>query len=138
MIKAILPPRGTDRWGSGDYGAPRRGRPHNGIDYACHPGAQILAVKAGTVTKIGYPYSSGIGAAGTEKPFRYVEVRDIAGFSARYFYVSPTVLPGDTVTEGQVIGTVQHLTARYAGITNHVHLEILDPNSEYINPEHYV
>jgi hypothetical protein len=43
---------------------------------------------------------------------------------ARVFYVDPTIQLGASVALGQPIGTAHTLQRRYAGITDHVHLEI--------------
>lgn len=127
MITAKLKKRGTDKWGSGEFGASRGDRTHNGIDYACEPGTQICAPCGGEVTKLGYPY-------GDDLSFRYVEITDIEGRRHRIFYVEPTVEVGSRVAEGWVIGKSQKLWARYPGITEHVHYEVM-LGDEYLDPE---
>ena len=123
--------RGTDRWGSGAFGASRGSRTHNGLDYAACPGDLCLPVKPGTVTKVGYPYSDNLS-------FRYVEVTDEDSYRARYFYIDPAVGLGEEVGTDTPLGTVQSLNKRYEGITDHVHLEVIAPVGNFIDPEEYI
>lgn len=125
-----LSKRGVDSYGSGEYGASRGKRTHNGIDYVCEVGSEIYPIANGIVTKIGYPY-------GDDLSYKYVQV-SASGLNYRYFYVEPCVLKGQTVSTNTVIGTAQNLDRRYAGITPHIHLEVKDDNKEYYNPEEIV
>lgn len=131
MLKFIAPERGTDRHGSGAWQARRGKRRHRGIDYAAPPGAQCLAVEAGTVTKLGYAYRDDLS-------YRYVEVTDALGYRARYFFVHPIVRVGAHVMPDDPLGTVQSLDRRYPGITEHVHFEVWNPDGERIHPETYM
>tara|TARA_R110000765_G_scaffold197276_1_gene303031 strand:+ start:127 stop:513 length:387 start_codon:yes stop_codon:yes gene_type:complete len=124
-MKAKLVIRGHDAHGAGHWGAPRGEREHRGIDYACPVGMLILPIKEGMVTKIGYPYP--------DSDYRYVQVTE-EGYDWRYFYLNPAVELNQYVDTETPIGSVQDLTTRYAGITNHCHLEI-KKRGEYINPK---
>lgn len=128
MLRVTCPMRGTDPHGSGAWQAPRGGRKHNGIDYAAASGSTVLSLTFGRVTKLGYPYSDDLS-------YRYVEVTDAHGKRVRYFYVEPAVEEGQEVNLNDPIGHVQSLRGRYPGITEHVHLEIIDEHGEYLNPE---
>ncbi len=130
MIRAILPHRGTDDYGSGEFGAPRGDRTHKGIDYACYPGTVIESGVYGTVTKLGYPYAEAL-------QYRYVEVTDSLRQRHRYFYVDPSVDVGEKVMAGDSIGVSQDIAAHYTNgvMKNHVHYEILDHNGDPVNPE---
>lgn len=129
MIKAVLPKRTTDRWGSGAFGASRGERIHNGIDYRVLPGSQILSPVKGEVTKLGYCY-------GDDLKYRYVEVTDKDGLQHRIFYIRPTDIEvGMIVGEGAVIGIAQNLGPRYPDITPHVHYEVKDKEGRFLNPE---
>lgn len=128
MIKLTTPERGIDDFGSGAFGASRGSRTHNGIDYCAQPNSLVYPVSAGTVTKLGYPYSDNLN-------FRYVQVTDDNGYDWRYFYVKPTVDVGDIVTRDDVIGWVQNLDVRYKGITPHIHLEVKNPDGTFVNPK---
>jgi murein DD-endopeptidase MepM/ murein hydrolase activator NlpD len=92
------------------------------------PNQNVVAVMGGTVTRIGYPYADDLS-------YRYVEIHAPNGYTVRELYVSPgeEIVVGSQVTAGQIIGSVQDLTTRYIGITNHVHVEIRF-NGDYINP----
>ena len=136
MIKAILVERGTDDWGSGAYGASRgKKKKHNGVDYACYPGSGIVSRTAGHVTFLGLPYAN--------EHYRYVQVTDHLGRDHRYFYVFPSVLRGEYVEAGQVIGFAQDIASKYSTpqkiMKNHIHYEIklggshLDPEEVTIN-----
>lgn len=115
-------PRGHDAFGDGFFGARRDGgnRDHEGVDYIAVAGQAVHAPMSGYVTKIGYAY-----AGDTE--LKFVEITNPAlGYAARAFYVTPGVEVGQTVRLGQPIGTVESLQGHYPGITDHVHLEVLD------------
>ena len=75
---------------------------------------------AGKVTKIGLPYK------GNSK-IKYVEITSPLGYVVREFYVDPltSIRVGSNVATGQPIGNHQSLNARYPGITEHVHVEIM-------------
>jgi len=129
----VSPPlRGTDVWGSGAFGASRAGgsRIHRGIDLACQPESEVLAVSAGTITKIGYPYADA-------PTYRYVEITTSTKARERYFYVEPLVEIGEDVEEGGMIGTTQCLGTRYPGITEHFHFEVIR-GTDYLNPHDYL
>lgn len=118
--------RECDKWGCGHYGASRGDRTHNGIDIVCVPGDPAFCLNRGIVTKVGYPYSDDLS-------FRYVEITD-SGYRWRYFYVEPIVNKGDEVEAYTQIGAHQPLGTRYPGITEHVHLEVIAPDGNYIDP----
>jgi len=124
-MKALLALRTHDNFGSGEYGASRGTRTHNGEDFACLVGAGIFPVTAGKVTKIGYPY-------GDDKTFRYVQVT-LDDHDYRYFYIDPIVRVGDVVGTNTIIGFVQDLDKRYKGITPHCHFEV-KVNGKHIDP----
>lgn len=133
MIKANLPKRGQDAWGSGAFGASRGTRKHKGIDYCCYPDTEITSHVTGVVTKLGYPYSDDLS-------FRYVEITTVNKLRHRFFYVEPTVEKADLISKGQVIGIAQNISSRYRdpgrpAMTNHVHYEILEQDGTPIDPE---
>jgi peptidoglycan LD-endopeptidase LytH len=121
--------RGNDTFGSGDFGASRDGgkREHEGVDYVIAPGAAVHAPISGEVARLGYAYRG-------EGGYRIVEiVNSETKIKARVLYVAPTVEVGDVVVAGQEIGAAQDLNARYPGITNHVHVELRDPQQRLID-----
>ena len=111
----------SDKWGDGNWDAPRKTRLHKGIDYSSKSGAtKVLAPASGIIDKLGFCYSD-------DPSFRYVQIRSDAGFVIRLLYVMPLKKIKDKVTQGEVVGVVQSLDSRYKGITTHVHTEIRIP-----------
>jgi murein DD-endopeptidase MepM/ murein hydrolase activator NlpD len=116
-------PREHDAYGYGAFGASRDGgsRRHEGVDFIAEAGQAVVAPLSGYVTKIGYAYAS-------DRNLRFVEITNPAlRYAARVFYIEPTVEVGDTVAVGRPIGEAYSLQRKYpGGMTDHVHLEILD------------
>jgi murein DD-endopeptidase MepM/ murein hydrolase activator NlpD len=98
-------------------------------------GSKVLAVSKGKVTKVGYPYNPSDSEKGH---LRYVEIKDDNGYKVRYLYVSPSIWVNTLVKEGMVIGEAQGLTEIYKDITDHIHIEVKDPNGDFIDPEEYL
>jgi murein DD-endopeptidase MepM/ murein hydrolase activator NlpD len=122
-------PRGHDGFGDGQFGARRDGgaREHEGVDYVATPGQDVQAPISGYVTKIGYAYAG-------SSDLKFVEISNPAlGYVARAFYVDPGVEVGQTVRLGEIIGQDQSLQGHYPGITDHVHLEVMEPGGERVN-----
>lgn len=129
MITAILPQRGLDSHGSGDWQASRAGgrRKHKGVDWLVPVGATVLSVVSGRVTKLGYPYADDLS-------YRYVEVTDPGGSRYRVYYIEPLVALNEAVYANRTpIGVAQDLGQRYPGIPNHVHSEI-KRGSRHVDP----
>jgi len=129
-VISYLPPRISDKWGQGHFQAPRGYGEHNGEDLLCYPSTIITSLTDGHVSKIGYPYSDDLS-------YRYVEVTN-KNKRFRYFYVNPKISLNETVFKGTKIGVAQDITARYEGIGNHIHLEIIEDNTRYIDPKPYL
>jgi murein DD-endopeptidase MepM/ murein hydrolase activator NlpD len=122
-------PRGHDDFGDGQFGARRDGgaREHEGVDYVAQAGQDVAAPISGYVTKIGYAYAG-------SSDLKFVEITNPAlGYVARAFYVTPDVEVGQAVHLGETIGRDQSLQKHYPGITNHVHLEVMEPGGERVN-----
>lgn len=121
--------RADDAFGSGHFGASRDGgaRQHEGVDYKSEPGEVVKAPISGYVTHIGFAYPD-------DPSLRYIQISNPAiGYVARVFYTQPGVKEGQAVALGQPIGRAQSLQGRYAGITNHVHLEIAKARGDKID-----
>jgi murein DD-endopeptidase MepM/ murein hydrolase activator NlpD len=115
-------PREADAYGEGRFHAVRDGgeREHEGVDYVATPGQAVAAPISGYVAKIGFAYAD-------DQTLRFVEIDNPAlNLMARVFYVDPTVEVGDAVAVGRPIGQAHSLQRRYAGITDHVHLELAE------------
>ena len=112
--------RSCDDFGCGAFGSSRDGgaRRHEGVDYDASAGQAVDAPISGFVSKIGEAYVD-------DGRYRFVEITNPAlRYTARVFYVDPSVSDGQAVHLGQAIGVAHSLQPRYPGITNHVHLEI--------------
>lgn len=121
--------RGVDAFGSGVFGAVRDAgkRRHQGVDYVAAAGAAVRAPITGRVSRLGYAYRGNTA-------LRFVEiVNPDTKFSARVLYVAPSVAIGDDIVAGEEIGVTQDISARYPGITNHVHVELRDANRRLID-----
>jgi murein DD-endopeptidase MepM/ murein hydrolase activator NlpD len=115
-------PRAHDDFGDGQFGASRDGgaREHEGVDYTGVAGQAVKAPLSGFVTKIGWAYEN-------DHRLKFVEITNPAlGFQGRVFYVDPSVQVGDLVAVGDEIGVLDSLQRRYPGITDHVHLEMIE------------
>ena len=117
MLIVRCPIRGTDKHGSGHWGASRGRRKHKGVDPAAYAGSVVYSPVIGVVTKLGYPYADDLS-------YRYVEITDAGGDKHRLFYITPLVVMGEKVTPMREVGIVQDITTRHPGITNHIHYEI--------------
>jgi murein DD-endopeptidase MepM/ murein hydrolase activator NlpD len=119
VFQSQLMIRGQDAHGNGGFGSPRgEGRTHKGIDICAYPGSGIYPIVPGRVSKLGFPYADDLA-------FRYVQIT-WSNIHYRYFYIEPLVDLGEWVDPQTIIGTVQDLTERYPGITNHFHFSIKD------------
>lgn len=127
IVSTNLRKRTSDKYGSGNFGAPRGNHPHNGVDYICPPDSQVQSPVDGIVTKLGYPY-------GDDLSFRYVEITDKQQRKHRFFYVEPSVLEGWHIAVNDIIGMSQSLQKRYPEITDHIHYEVMI-NGSYVDPE---
>ncbi|CAH1387007.1 M23 family metallopeptidase [Candidatus Nitrotoga sp. M5] len=130
MFELIPPNRGTDKWGSGHYHASRGTHLHNGVDKLAMAGSQLKSLTDGYVTKLGFAYADDLS-------YRYVQVSDGQGHDLRYFYLDPKVEVDQRVYKGDILGEVQNLGRRYAGIGNHFHFEVR-LNGGFIDPEQYI
>jgi len=118
--------RGTDPlYGDGTFGASRRRKngtvySHEGQDYLATMGQDVVAVTAGVVSKIGFPYIN-------DTHYKYVEITTANNVRVRHLYVDPAsgIVVGAPVVTGTVIGTYQSLQPKLPGIHEHVHMEVL-------------
>ena len=122
--------------GSGHYKADRGGRQHRGIDFICEEGDEVLSPVRGDITKIGRPYAN--------EDYRYVEITNWNNRRIRIFYVTAQVAVGQAVDKHEPIGFAQCINNRKSsdgrtygerGMQNHIHLECMQPDGSFINPE---
>lgn len=98
-------------------------RTHNGVDYACEAGEEVLAPVSGTVESLAAEGNWGIVAAirdGEGRLWRVCALEDAA------------VSQGDAVTAGQKLGRAGSITGESA-LDPHIHLEVLD-GDKYLDP----
>jgi len=132
--------RGSDCWGSGNFGASRGSRTHNGKDVLVPAGSNFFSVSSGDVTKFGYCYRG--------EGYRYVEITDREGNRVRHFYIKPNIslMIGDRIGMGALIGTSQDLACKYQAdechsedMPNHVHIEVMSglDSKVFFDPDEY-
>lgn len=105
-------------------------RTHDGVDISAKPGTTVLAATAGTVASV-----EDDPLMGTT-----VTIDHQGGYTTTYanLQAKPTVLPGDLVTAGQIIGAVGTTAAAEAAQSPHLHFSVsrdgdaVDPN-EFLN-----
>jgi len=123
--------RKADAYGHGEYGARRDGgaRRHEGVDFVADPGQPVVAPISGYVSKIGFAYAD-------DSNLKFIEISNPAlRYTARVFYVDPEVEVGQAVRVGQTIGSQHSLERKYpGGMTDHVHLEIMNTRGARIDP----
>ena len=110
--------RQTDARGSGQFGASRRGRLHQGLDIVAIAGEDVFSPIDGDLVRETVPYPQDLR-------YRGVLIRGTdtwLGVEVKLFYVQGTSC--GHVRAGDRVGAAQDLSSRYPGITNHVHLEV--------------
>lgn len=135
QISADAEIRGSDKHGSGYYGAPRGKRKHKGIDLVCVGGTLILSPVDGVITR-----TDGIVYSDPKKlKYRYVEITDSEAVHCRFFYVKQLDIDlGLKVKRGDVIGAAQGVEFLYEGITPHIHFEARLDKKTYLDPLEYL
>ena len=122
IVRGMLSPTGKDiredEEGSGEYGAKRGDRLHNGIDFLCEVGQEIVA-----------PFNMMIERIANPKPNS-----PMSGIKWKYgksegkmFYFKPKVsLVGTMVSKGDVIGIAQSVSFDYGlpKMKDHIHFQI--------------
>jgi murein DD-endopeptidase MepM/ murein hydrolase activator NlpD len=98
-------------------------RAHNGVDYAAPPGAEVIAIAAGTVVSTTYDGTNG----------RMVKLRHSSGYESAYLHLSAFgsgIRAGVRVAQGQTIGRVGS-----TGLATGPHLHYaLRKNGTFVNP----
>jgi murein DD-endopeptidase MepM/ murein hydrolase activator NlpD len=122
----------VDAGGDGHYGASRtktvNGKTaryaHRGTDFSGTPGQPVKAPIGGVIKRKAKPYSIGeysgcliVGKKGM----------------CKMFYLEPNPdLIGKPVRQGDVIGVMQDISKKYAGVTPHIHVEFPEFNPEIL------
>lgn len=125
--------RCLDPYGSGEYGASRGRRTHDGVDYIAQAEQSVVAPISGRVLRISWPYASGIDANVLEG----VEIEASDGTRCWVWYIKPAVnIINQVVKAGvSIIGRAKTLSNRYSkDITDHVHVRLQTRYGSSINP----
>lgn len=135
--------RGSDPWGTGNFGASRDGggRTHDGIDCLALIGDVIVAPFPGIVTHLGtaYPLST-LGS------IHLKGLAEFTGWEAKILYVEPDPgLGGRVVAAGDRLGVAQNVAGYWrtqqpdhvGDMKNHVHLEIRVTETRLVDPVFY-
>lgn len=103
---------------------------HQGIDFAATAGDEVYAVRDGTVAEI---------VTGTKIGENYLTIEHDNGVATIYKYieVNPDLKPGDSVSQGDVIGTVAAATGYEYKQGDHLHFEIT-VNGKSADPSYYL
>jgi len=104
-------------------------RTHDGVDISAKPGTTVLAATAGTVASV-----EDDPLMGTT-----VTIDHEGGYTTTYanLQTKPTVLPGDLVTAGQIIGAVGTTAAAEAAQSPHLHFAV-SQNGEAVDPDTFL
>ena len=98
-------------------------RTHNGADYACQLGEDVLAPVSGTVESLAPEGNWGVVAALRDAEGRLWRIAALA---------EAAVQEGDAVTVGQKLGTAGSITGESA-LDPHIHIEVLEED-KYLDP----
>ena len=126
--------RQLDKQGDGYFGAPRDGKDHKGSDMRAKKGDSIRSPVDGVVIEPRFdPY--GDQKDGRKGKLSAIQIEDDDGRAIRLLYVNgnQNLKPGMRIKKGDVIGTAEDVASvnesiGKAGMTNHVHVELWQPN----------
>ena len=104
-------------------------RTHDGIDICAEAGTQVVAAAAGTVLSVGEDDRLGVN----------IRIEHANGYVTTYASLHPETLVavGDTVSAGDVIGTVGNTSLSEAALGAHLHFSVTR-NGELIDPTAYL
>ena len=102
---------------------------HLGVDFVANAGSKVFAVLDGSVIEVGNNYLKG----------NYVVIKHNNGMKSVYSSLDEnvTVAKGDSVSKGDIIGTVGSSAYSELEEGSHLHFELLD-NDKKIDPSGYL
>lgn len=108
----------SDAAGDGNYGARRGDRVHNGVDYLCDEGQDIVAPFNMRILRVANPNAT-TPLSGIKWAYGRSEGKMF------YFKPDPTLI-NKNVSEGQVIGKAQSCSFHYGDpkMQDHIHFQI--------------
>ncbi|XP_041034702.1 leukocyte cell-derived chemotaxin-2-like [Carcharodon carcharias] len=119
--------RGKDRYGRGEYGAPRGRRTHLGVDVICSDGSIVHAPFTGRMVRQLNPF-------GNNNAIDNGAMLEGSGYCVKMFPITAQRYTG-SVTKGEVIGRLLNIQDVYPGMISHVHIQMCDTS---INPTPYL
>lgn len=104
-------------------------RTHDGVDISAAPGTTVLAATAGTVSSVEDDPMMGTT----------VTIEHEGGYTTTYanLQAKPTVLPGDLVNAGQIIGAVGTTAAAEAAQSPHLHFSVTQ-DGKTVDPQAFL
>lgn len=108
----------VDSEGDGSYGTSRGSRRHNGIDFLCEEGQDIVAPHKMTIERESKPK--------TESPMTGIAWRSGKSTGRMWYFKPDIALIGQEVREGQVIGVAQSVSKDYglSKMKDHIHYQV--------------
>jgi len=115
--------RKLDHWGSGEYGARRGQRLHDGVDYVGIPGQDVYMPILGVLERIAKPHAGDYSGV-------LIRAKNMS-IMLFYFWPFPGMI-GQEWREGDVIGKMQDITKKYDDrMAPHIHMRINSMNPDY-------
>jgi len=108
----------SDRYGSGEYGAARGTRRHNGVDYLCDVGQDIVAPFDMIIVRV--------AKANIHSKTSGIKWQRGKSTGIMLYFEPDQDLIGEPVKEGDVIGKAQDVSKDYGlpGMKAHIHFSI--------------
>ena len=122
-MKFINPTGGkirNDKGGLGHHGAPRGSRKHDGVDFSCVEGQDVLMPVDGIISRESLPYHDDLRWRGVQVVSQRIEIK------MWYLKPFPDVI-GLKLKAGTPIGKAQNIGTKngYGYVTPHIHLRII-------------
>ena len=125
--------RGPDNYGSGAYGASRtkgdKSYIHEGADFICLPGQDIVSPIRGIVLRLKYPYAEPVKGV----LFGGLLIKGSNCMVTLFYFKPIKELVTMEVQQGDLIGHAQDIALKHPGIVSHVHMHF-----DSINPEIFI
>jgi len=108
----------NDSEGSGEYGSRRGERRHNGVDYICVEGQDIVAPFDMYISRISNPKRDSLMSG--------IKWETEKSYGKLFYFLPDKNLIGKDVKEGDVIGTAQDVSRHYGlkDMIPHLHFQV--------------
>jgi len=115
----------SDSGGDGQHGAKRGLRLHDGVDFECVEGQEVLMPFDGVIVRTSLPYKDDLRWRGVHIVSKRIEVK------MWYFFPERNKIRTGVIEAGTVIGFAQDIGKKkgYDNVTPHIHIRIvrIDP-----------